>query len=152
MQKIVLSTIVASVLFVPNVLFGNDSRQSTIELDSVVMTGTRTPHLIDEVPVETVVITKEMIEKSGATNLPQILRMVPGYTSTNLDDTIASDNIRTTFRGMNFSSGYGLVLVDGQRSWGGGLGSHNSMRPTMNQVPVSMIERIEIIKGSASSL
>jgi hypothetical protein len=34
------------------------------------------------------------LERSGATNLPQLSRMVPGYTSTNLDDTIASDNIR----------------------------------------------------------
>ena len=129
-----------------------DHESSSTRLSEVVVTGTRTPHPIDEAPVETYVISRDMIERSGASNMHQLLRMVPGYTSTNLDDTIASDNIRTTFRGLSFSRGYTLVLVDGQRSWGGGLGAHGSTLPTLNRVPISMIERIEIVKGSVSSL
>jgi len=126
------------------------SQRSDAEL--VVVTGTRTPHLLADAPVETQVVTREDILRSGSLNMAQLLRGVHGFTSTSQDDTLNSDNVRSSFRGFGVNSNAGLVLVDGRRSWGRGMGSHNAMNPTMNQVPVSMIERIEVVKGAASSL
>ncbi|MDO4795403.1 MAG: TonB-dependent receptor [Brachymonas sp.] len=122
------------------------------QLEATVVTGTRTPHLIDDVPVETIVISKETIARSGATNLGQALRLVRGFNSTALDDTLAADNISTTFRGLNISMGYGVILIDGKRNWGGGIGAHGGTLHTTNRIPLSMVERIEVVKGSSSSL
>ena len=123
-----------------------------IQLDDVVVTGTRTPHLIDEAPVETIVLNKEAIQRSGAANLAQALRQVRGLNITTLDDTIASDNVGLTLRGLSMSGGYGVILIDGKRNWGGGIGAHNGTLNTTNRIPLSMVERIEVIKGSSSSL
>lgn len=120
-------------------------------LKEVVVTGTRSPHLLEEVPVETVVISREEIERSPAQNLPQLLRTLPGTSATNLDDTLAADNLRLTFRGLQLNEGYGLILVDGRRVHGG-LGGHGDYGISLNQVPLSMIERIEVVKGASSAL
>ena len=128
------------------------SESTSTQLEEVVVTGTRTPHLIDEAPVETIVLNKEAIQRSGATNLAQALRQVRGFNSTTLDDTIASDNVGLTLRGLSMSSGYGVILIDGKRNWGGGIGAHNGTLNTTNRIPLSMVERIEVIKGSSSSL
>lgn len=122
------------------------------QLEETVVTGTRTPHLIDDVPVETIVINKEAIQRSGAATLGQALRLVRGFNSTILDDTLAADNVGTTLRGLSMSSGYGIILIDGKRNWGGGIGAHNGTLNTTNRIPLSMVERIEVVKGSSSSL
>jgi outer membrane receptor for ferrienterochelin and colicins len=56
-------------------------------------------------------------------------------------------------RGLNFNDGYGLILIDGQRAMGcgqsGGMGEYGT---GLNQIPVDMIERIEVVKGPSSAL
>lgn len=133
-------------------VFAQQANTDNEQLTETVVTGTRTPHLIDEVPVETIVITKEMIQRSGATKLSQALGLVPNFSRTATDPTIAADTIATTFRGLSMGSGYGAILIDGKRNWGGGIGAHAGSLNTTNRIPVSMIERIEVVKGSASSL
>jgi len=120
-------------------------------LDAVVVTGTRSTHALAGVPVDTVLITREDIERSPAQNLPQLLRTIPGVSITNLDDTLAADNLRLTVRGLQVNEGYGLVLIDGRRIHGG-LGAHGDYGVSLNQIPIAMVERIEIVKGASSAL
>jgi outer membrane receptor for ferrienterochelin and colicins len=120
-------------------------------LQEVVVTGTRSPHLISEAPVETLVITREEIERTPAANLPQLLKTLPGVSASLLDDNLASDNLRLTMRGMQIHDGYGLILIDGRRTHGG-LGGHGEYGVSLNQVPLNMIERIEVVKGGSSAL
>jgi outer membrane receptor for ferrienterochelin and colicins len=101
--------------------------------------------------VETLVIPREEIERAAVRNLPQLLRTLPGTSATNLDDTLASDNLRLTLRGLQLNEGYGLILVDGQRVHGG-LGAHGDYGISLNQIPLSMIERIEVVRGASSGL
>jgi outer membrane cobalamin receptor len=54
-------------------------------------------------------------------------------------------------RGLRFHDGHGLILIDGQRVRGD-LGAHGAFGISLNQLPLSMVERIEIVKGAASSL
>ncbi len=122
-----------------------------VRLGEVVVTATRTPHPIAEVPVETLVIDRAEIERSGARALPQLLRSVPGAAATNLDDVIGSDNLRLTLRGLQLNEGYGLILVDGRRVHGG-MGAHGDYGISLNQIPLAMIERVEIVKGAGSAL
>jgi hypothetical protein len=50
---------------------GSDNRQ-------VVITGTRTPHYIKDVPVRTEVITAREIETKNASNIYEVLEGIPG--------------------------------------------------------------------------
>lgn len=52
-------------------------------------------------------------------------------------------------RGFDFDKGYGLVLINGERVLGGAMGEYGI---SLNQIPMEMIERIEIVKGPASVL
>ena len=57
----------------------NDSIPQTIELDQVVVTGTRTPKLLANTPVLTKLITANDIMKTDATNLRDVLQqIIPG--------------------------------------------------------------------------
>jgi len=117
-------------------------------LQEVVVTATKTPHLLKDVPVNTVVITKEEIEMSSAQTISDILRYVPGIFVRN-EDAPGISGWRTTIRGLKFNEGYGLILLDGQRVKGGGMGEYGI---GLNQIPPQMIEKIEIVKGPSSVL
>jgi iron complex outermembrane recepter protein len=92
------------------------------------------------------VITQEDIARSGATNIPDLLRMVPGL-------NVAQINASTwaiSARGLNgqFSNEL-LVLIDGR----------NVYTPTFGGVfwdtldlPLENIERIEVIRGPGASV
>ena len=122
-------------------------------LEEVVVTATRTPHTLKDVPVETVVITREDIKRNNAQNAMDALKTVPGITSAVHDDVFGTYTWRAKMRGLNFNDGYGLILIDGQRVMGsgqsGGMGEYGI---GLNQIPVEMIERIEVVKGPSSAL
>jgi outer membrane receptor for ferrienterochelin and colicins len=133
----------------------NDSINKTEikRLDQIVVTGTKTEHRLRDVPVETIVITKDDIAKSGAQNVAQILKTVPGMNGSMHDDVFGIYTWNANIRGLSVNDGYALVLVDGQRVVGagesGGMGEYGI---GLNQVPLSMVERVEVVKGSASAL
>ncbi len=157
-----LLTVLCILLSAPVSAFADNGRQDNraqqragegqhIVYDDVVVTGTRSPHTLSDVPVDTVLISRDEIDRSSANNLPQLLRGVPGMSVTNLDDTIGADNLRLTLRGLPLNDGYGLILVDGQRVHGG-LGAHGDYGVSLNRIPLSMVERVEIVQGASSAL
>ncbi len=119
-----------------------------ISLPEIVITATRTPHTLRDVPIETVVIDRKEIERQNALTVSNILRYVPGF-------LVRAENLpgvsawRTRLRGFDLNSGYALVLVDGERVKGGGMGEYGY---GLNQLPPALIERIEIVKGPGSVL
>ncbi len=120
-------------------------------MDPLVVTGTRTPHSLADTPVDTSVITREEIERSPSLTVSDLLRSVPGYNGALLDDALGADSLRATMRGLQLNEGYGLILVDGLRVQGG-LGAHGDYGISVNQIPVNMIERIEVVRGASSAL
>ncbi len=122
-------------------------------LDELVVTGTKTPHTLKDVPVETIVINAADIQKTNAQNVMGVLKQIPGLSTANHDDVFGTYTWRATLQGLPFDSGYGLVLIDGQRAMGcgqsGGMGEYGI---GLNQIPLSMIERIEVVKGPGSAL
>jgi outer membrane receptor for ferrienterochelin and colicins len=125
-----------------------EEEEKVFKLGEVVVTATKTPHMLKDVPVETVVITKDEIERSSAQTVTDILRYVPGL-FVRSEDSPGISSWRTKIRGLDFNSGYGLILIDGQRVKGGGMGEYGY---GLNQIPPEMIERIEIVKGPGSVL
>jgi len=138
--------------FLVSSAFGEEVKEEKVkkaeELPEVVVTATRTPHTLEDVPVETVLIPKEKIEKSNSKNVSEILREVPGF-------YIQGENVpgqsawRSKLRGLDFDRGYGLILINGERVLGGGMGEYGI---SLNQIPVEMIEKIEVVKGPSSVL
>jgi len=92
------------------------------------------------------VVTAEDIKRSGATNIPEVLRMAPGVQVSRIN----SHAWAISARGMasNFSNKL-LVLVDGRSIYNplfsGVLWEEQS-------VPLEEIERIEVIRGPGATL
>jgi len=92
------------------------------------------------------VITEEDIRRSGATNIPEALRMVPGVQVAHID----ANKWAVTSRGFNGSfANKLLVLIDGRTVysplWSGVFWN---IQDTM----LEDIERIEVIRGPGASL
>ena len=107
-KAIILSALVC---LLPTAMWADelpDSIYKCLELEQVVVTGTRTPKLLANTPVLTKLITSDDIMKTDATNLRDVLQQViPG---------IEFSYAMNQQVHMNFS-GFGgqrmLILVDG---------------------------------------
>ncbi len=155
MTNRLLPTVVTtlSLLAVPALAGAASSREEAADLGQVVVTATRTPHTLEDVPVKTIVITREDIASLPATNLAEVLGTVPGIETSMHDDVFGIYTWRASMRGLNFNDGYALVLIDGERTLGagqsGGMGEYGI---GLNQIPLEMVERIEIVMGPGSAL
>lgn len=116
--------------------------EDMINLNSVVVTGTKTPKLLKDAPIVTRVITSEDIGQMDATNVRDVLEAeLPGLEFT------YSMNQQVTLNMSGFGGMSILFLVDGERMAGETLDNIDFSRLNMDNV-----ERIEIVKGAASSL
>ena len=119
------------------------SDATATDLDTVVVTGTRTALTVDESLAAVEVIDREQIERSQARSLPELLRGRAGITLVNQGGL---GKLTTLFmRGAE--SDHTLFLVDGVR-----IGSATSGLTALTDLPVELIERIEIVRGPRSSL
>ncbi|HET9651601.1 MAG TPA: TonB-dependent receptor plug domain-containing protein, partial [Usitatibacter sp.] len=114
-----------------------------VSTDPVVVTATReigpyTPTLRD-----TVVITREDLEESGALSLAEVLQRRGGIEIRTLGGPGQPSSVFV--RGA--SPAQTLVLVDGLR-----VASATTGTAAIENIPLDMIERIEIVKGPMSSL
>lgn len=113
-------------------------------LDPVMVTATRQSMRTSELLSDVSVIESEELAQAAQSTLGDILGRQPGvefYTSGSNGAT-GSVFMRGT------SSGHTLVLIDGVRAGSATLGQMSSW----SRLPVSQIERIEILRGPASSL
>ena len=114
----------------------------SVEMEQVVVTGTRTPKLLSSAPVLTKVITASDLQKTDATNLRDLLQQViPGV------EFSYAMNQQVHFNFSGFGGQSMLVLIDGERLAGETMDDVDFTRIGMENV-----ERIEIIKGAASAL
>ncbi len=112
-----------------------------IEMEPIVVTGTRTNKKLSESPVHTEVISREQIKASGAQHIGEILNTQPGM------EVSQSTMTGSSLEMEGLGSEYILVLVDGQRIAGRIAGVID-----LSRFPTENIERIEIMRGSSSAL
>ena len=111
-------------------------------LSEVVVTGTRTPKLLKDVPILTRVISADDIQKVNATHIGDLLQEeLPGI------EFSYSMNQQTSLNMQGFGGNSVLFLVDGERIAGETLDNIDYSRLNLDNV-----ERIEIVKGAVSSL
>lgn len=114
--------------------------------EETVSIASRYEQPISRAPSDVYVITDEDIRSSGATDIPTLLRQVPGM---EVMQTNAVD-FNVSVRGNNqLSSNKLLVLVDGRSIY-----IDQSGTVFWKQLPVSLMEikRIEVLKGPASAV
>lgn len=117
-------------------------KENTEILDEIVVTGTRTPKLLKDVPIVTRVISDMDIKRVDATNIGDLLQTeLPGI------EFSYSMNQQTSLNMSGFGGNSVLFLVDGERLAGETLDNVDYNRLNMDNVG-----RIEIVKGAASSL
>jgi vitamin B12 transporter len=113
-----------------------------VRLDPVVVTGTQVAVPVSELPSAVTVIEREEIESRQVTDVPQLLRTVPGLSVTQSGSRGGQTSVFPRGGNSNFS----LVLVDGVPVNNAGGTFDFSDLTTDN------IERIEVIRGPQSAL
>lgn len=143
LQKTVLSFLLLSSIFSRTVVMAEESESADdpFMLDEIVVTATKTAHTLKDSPVTTHLITKEEIEKSNAKTAGDALKWVPGVYIKSNGFARQSVNIE------GLPDKYTLVLIDGQRQTG-----RHANAVDLSNIPVEMIERIEVIKGPSAVL
>ena len=121
---------------------GGSFSEEITQLEDIVVTATKVPTPSEQLGASVEVITEEEIEKSGSTDLIDVLRRVAGI---NVAQTGSRSGITSLFiRGGE--SDYNLVMIDGVQINQPGGGFDISKLTTEN------IERVEIVKGSHSAI
>ncbi len=114
--------------------------------EEVVVTAIRQEQSISESPSNMYVITAEDIRHSGATDIPTLLRRVPGMEV--MQTTGAEYNV--SVRGNNqISSNKLLVQIDGRSVY---IDSAGRVYWRLLPVTLGEIQKIEVLKGPASSI
>ena len=101
---------------------------------------------LSEVPAAIFVITQEDIQRSGATNLPDLLRMVPGLEVAQINPS------RWAISARGFNGQYSnklLVLIDGRTVY---TPTFSGVFWDAQDVPLDLIGRIEIIRGPGATV
>ncbi|MCD6423806.1 MAG: TonB-dependent receptor, partial [Elusimicrobia bacterium] len=117
--------------------------EEPLELEEVVITGTKTERKLKDVPVRTEIITAKEIEEKGAASLYEALEGIPGI---RVEQQCSYCNF-SIVRIQGMAAGHVQVLIDGQPIFSGLAGVYG-----LQQIPTANIERIEIVKGAGSAL
>lgn len=111
-------------------------------LNEVVVTATRTPKALKDVPVVTRVISAEEIGKTDATNIQDLLtEELPG-----LEFGYAMSQ-ETSLNMSGFGGNAVLFLVDGER-----LAGETMDNVDYNRLNLENVGKVEIVKGASSAL
>jgi vitamin B12 transporter len=122
---------------------GASLQAQTLEINPVVITGARIEQPLSQVLTSVSVITRQEIEKSQSPTLADLLQGEAGFEF----GRNGGPGTTTSFflRGQNSINA--VVMIDGVRSQVDSLGALQVL-----DVPLSQIERIELLRGNASAL
>ena len=110
-------------------------------IDQLVVTATRTPKKLKEVPVITQIITAKQIEERGLHDIQELLMQeTPGI---NFQEVGYGTDISLQGLGAKHI----LFLIDGER-----IAGENSGNIDYQRLNLQNVERIEIVKGASSAL
>jgi outer membrane receptor protein involved in Fe transport len=141
----------------PQAESGATAERPVVELESVQVTGSRIPRAQIEGPAPITVITAQEIKANGFTTVPDVLRAMTQNGGETQSQQSAS--------GADFSPGaqqvdlrglgpnHTLVLVNGRRIADFPMPFKGRSNFTdISNIPLGMVERIEILTGSASAI
>lgn len=113
------------------------------DLPETVVTATRVQQPITDVVADVTVIDRSVIERSGATGLADLLARAPGiFFSRN-----GGPGATTSLYVRGAESRFTAVYVDGVR-----IDSQSTGGATWNAIPLSQVDRIEVVRGPAAAV
>ncbi len=122
----------------------NFELESTMfEMGAMVVTGTLTPHLMEDMPVRTEVIPRQLIEQKHACNLAEALSF---HTGIRVENNCTNCNF-SQVRILGMDGKYSQILIDGDPVVSSLAGVYG-----LEHFPEEMVDQIEIVKGGGSSL
>jgi iron complex outermembrane receptor protein len=114
--------------------------------DATVMSVTKTDETVRTSPAAVYVLTNEDIMRSGATSIPEALRLVPGVQVARGNSSSWSISVRGLNSGLANKL---LVLIDGREVYDA---LFSGVYWDIQDTPLEDIERIEVIRGPGASL
>ena len=142
-----MKKIITLILFL-NIFILNAQVQDSINsmenyLDEVVITGTKTFKRKTDSPVLVTVLDSKTLSNLQVCNLSEGLKFQPGLRV----ETDCQTCNYTQLRINGLAGGYSQILINGRPIFSPLMGLYG-----MEQLPVNMIERIEVVRGGGSSL
>jgi iron complex outermembrane receptor protein len=127
------------------------------ETQRIEITGSSIKRIDAETALPVQVLTRQDIQKSGATNVEQLMLTIGANTSSGAQMANAASGATTgsissiSLRGL--SSIRTLVLVNGRRVAPYGIGFvGDSVSVDVGSIPIAMIDRVEVLKDGASAI
>lgn len=117
--------------------------EDVLNLNQVVVTGTRTQHYVKSVPVRTEVVTSQALKNKNAWNVFDALEGVPGI---RVENQCQFCNF-TMVRMQGLGSEHTQVLINGQPVYSGLASVYG-----LEQIGTGDVDRIEVVKGAGSAL
>ncbi|HEY1708594.1 MAG TPA: TonB-dependent receptor [Rhizomicrobium sp.] len=116
--------------------------------ETVIVTATRTPTALGDVPQSVSVLTAKEIAAIPAQGLDDILRDLPGMTLTGIGPDVGHPTAyNESMRGLSTTSTRMLVLVDGIP-----LNDPFFGYIQWNRIPLNNIDHVEVVRGGGSPL
>jgi iron complex outermembrane receptor protein len=113
----------------------------------VVLSVSRLPQRLDETPGAVTIIDRQMIRMSGARDVADLLRFVPGFrVSSSFESNTPQGSYHTS---LSDYSNHMQVMVDGRSVYSAYM--QGSTGPGLQTVALEDIERIEVHRGSNSA-
>ena len=127
-------------------------------LQEVVVTGTSIKGINAETALPVQVLKSEDIARTGATTAEELFEQISAASSSGLTNAAQATGFQTgaistiSLRGLD--SARTLILIDGRRSapYGGGSVGTAGNSVDISAIPISMIDRVEILKDGASAI
>ncbi|MDR3348256.1 MAG: TonB-dependent receptor [Acidaminococcales bacterium] len=123
----------------PAVALAEDNA-AEFELAPIVVTATRVASDTKEVAAAVQVITKDDMERIGAQDLGQVLRLATGI-------QVVGGTGKKSINIRGFDSRFSMIMVDGRR-----LAAEPDQLFELGRIPLANIERVEIVRGPQSAL
>lgn len=126
------------------------AQEDTAEkVERVEVTGSRIKRTDMETASPVQITSSEEIKLSGFTRIEDLMNSLPQVeaSETAFQANGASGNATLDLRGMGTQRT--LVLVNGRRLQAGGV--YNAGAPDVNQIPASLVERVEVLTGGGSA-
>lgn len=125
--------------------------QQLMRMDVMVTSVSKRPQKLHETASAIYVVTQEDIRRTGAVNLMEALRIVPGVLVSKINQNRYAISVRGFNRG--FGSDKLLVLIDGRSVYSPvGSGINKGVRWAVQDVVLEDVERIEVIRGPGAAL
>lgn len=126
-------------------------KKTSVQLEEVVVTGSRIPVKANQGPQDVKIYTRENIEQSGQTTVGDFINTLPSVSAavTESGFQTAFGSTTVNLRGLPF--GATLVLINGRRVESSGTQTSNDFFD-LNNLPLAAVDRIEVVADGSSAI